>query len=408
MHDDEIRRQLMNYSRQYESVAAPPEDVIRRRLRRRQVRLAAITTSAATLVAVGAVAAAAAVLPAARHHGPTDKSRHTQKLGWQPAGPELPASAKPEAAPYVVSLGKGRLRGWSLTVLNWRTGAVLGHVRRPGGRCFDNVSGAADDRTFFLSVISCRAGSKINIYELRLSASGRPEPLIPINLPSFHPADTTYALSPDGTHLAYAAAVYKPNQLPNSSTITLYNLMTGTKRIWHGPGLVVTMAWAGDHNMAFELGWNGTAKPSIAVGLRLMNITVKSKSYTASRVLRRFGEGTPLAALAAVAPLPAAQGVLYGAPEIEVPGGHISKIVRYSARTGKPEFTFKPWVLIGRNYLWCDPLWTDGTGQHVLAACGSESSLYYLRIDGNRMRQVNLHFPLENGAQSANPYSFAF
>ena len=59
MHDDEIRRQLVNYSHQYESVTAPPADVIRQRLRRRQIKLATVAASAAAIVAVGAVAAAA-------------------------------------------------------------------------------------------------------------------------------------------------------------------------------------------------------------------------------------------------------------------------------------------------------------------------------------------------------------
>src|SRR6185437_3363281 len=124
MCDEEIRRQLMDYSRQFESVTAPPASVIRQRLRRRRVKAAVIATSAISMGAVGAVAAAAAALPAARHHGPATKTHHAQRspLGWKPAGPELPLNAKPEAAPYVVSLGKGRLRGWSLTVLNWRTG----------------------------------------------------------------------------------------------------------------------------------------------------------------------------------------------------------------------------------------------------------------------------------------------
>jgi hypothetical protein len=300
-----------------------------------------------------------------------------------------------------VSLGKGRLRGWSLTVVNWQTGAVLGHVRRPGGRCFGEVIGAADDRTFLLTAISCRAGIKTNVYELKLSAAGRPEPLIPIGLPKFRKANTTFALSPDGTHLAYASYLVSPHKPPNRSVITLYDLMTGTRRSWYGPGIVSSMAWAGDHTLVFGVFWNNhQTKPPIAMGVRLMNISVRGTSYVASRALKGFGNDSQ--------PLPAAQNVLYGTPEIMFHGSLSREIARISARTGEREFTFKPWLLIGRNYFWCDPLWTDGSGQHALAACGDQSSVHFLRIDGNRMRHVNLHIPLHEGDSSTNPYVFAF
>jgi hypothetical protein len=390
----------MDYSRQFESVTAPPASVIRQRLRRRRTRAAAIAGSTVSMVAVGAVTVAAAVLPAARHHGPSGKTHHTQKstLGWKPAGPELPANAKPEAAPYVVSLGKGRLRGWSLTVLNWHTGAVLGHVRRPGGRCFGEVSGAADDRTFLITTNSCGVPINSYVYELRLSASGRPEQLIPIGLPHFRKGNTTFALSPDGRHLAYAD--YNPgkrHEPPNSSTVIVYNLMTGAKRTWSGPGLTGAVAWAGDHTLAFTLSWNNHAtKPTIAMGVRLLNISARGKGYAASRALTAYDGGYPL---------PAARGVLFGIAEPGLNGVH-SEVVRYFARTGKREITFRPWLLIGSDYIWCDPLWTDGSGRHALAACGSP--VHYLRIDGNRIRQVNLHFQLQEIDTSMNAYYFAF
>jgi len=387
----------MDYSRQFESVTAPPASVIRQRLRRRRVKAAVIATSAISMGAVGAVAAAAAVLPAARHHGPATKTHHAQRspLGWKPAGPELPLNAKPEAAPYVVSLGKGRLRGWSLTVLNWRTGAVLGHVRRPGGRCFGEVSGAADDRTFLLTANSCGVPINTYVYELRLSASGRPEPLIPIALPNFRKPNTTLALSPGGRYLAYAA--FSPHNRPNKSTLIVYNLMNGTKRSWSGPGLAWTVAWTGGKTLVFDLSCNDhSTQPPIAMGVRLLNIGARVKSYVGSHALRAYDGGYPL---------PAAGSVLYGTA-LTGTSGVDSEIVRYSIHTGKREITFRPWLLIGHNYDWCDPLWTDGSGRHALAACGNP--VRYLRIDGNRMRQVNLHFPLQEIDTSMNAYYFAF
>ena len=242
---------------------------------------------------------------------------------------------------------------------------------------------------------------KTYVYELKALASGRPEPLIPIGLPKFRPANTTFALSPDGTYLAYASAVVKPHKLPNRSVITLYDLMSGTRRSWYGPGIVSSVAWAGDHKLAFGVFWNNhETKPPIAMGVRLMSISVRGTSYVASRVLTGpSNNGNPL---------PAGQNALYDTPEIMFGGSPSAEIARFSVRTGEREFTFKPWLLIGRNYFWCDPMWTDASGRHALAACGSQSSLHYLRIDGNRMRRIDLHLPLQEINPAMNVYYFAF
>ena len=176
--------------------------------------------------------------------------------------------------------------------------------------------------------------------------------------------------------------------------------MTGTRRSWYGPG-VSSVAWAGDHTLAFGVFWNNhETKPPIAMGVRLMSISVRELVMSASRVLTGpSNNGNPL---------PAAQNVLYGTPEIMFHGSLSREIARISARTGEREFTFKPWLLIGRNYFWCDPLWTDGSGQHALAACGDQSSVHFLRIDGNRMRRIDLHMPLHEINPAMNPYVFAF
>ncbi|HET7014200.1 MAG TPA: sigma-70 family RNA polymerase sigma factor [Streptosporangiaceae bacterium] len=333
-------------------------------------------------------------LVAARRRLAAEKST----LGWKLAGPELPLNAKPEAAPYVVSLGKGRLRGWSLTVLNWRTGAVLGHVPRPDGRCFGEVSGAADDRTFLVTTNSCGVPINMYVYELRLSASGRPEPLIPISLPNFRRGDTTLALSPGGRYLAYASfSQGKTHRIENKSSLIVYNLMNGTKRSWTGPGLAWSVAWTGNKTLVFDLSWNDhSTKPPIAMGVRLLSIEARVKSYVGSHALRAYDGGYPL---------PAAGSVLYGTALTGLSGVD-SEIVRYSIHSGKREITFRPWQLIGSNYNWCDPMWTDGSGRHALAACGSP--VHYLRIDGNRMRQVNLPIPIQDIDPAMNAYYFAF
>lgn len=388
----------MSYARQFNAVAVPSAEVIRRRLRRRRIRLAAVTGSVAGILAIGAAAATAA-LPAWRLARPADTA---SRLGWLPAGPELPADARPEAAPYLVTLGLGHRRGLRLAVHNWRTGAFLGQVRPPARRCFQQVLGASDDRTFLLTAQGCRLYIRTWFYELRLTRSGHPQPLIPVGLPLSLRYDSTFTLSPDGKHLAYAA--FANVRRPNRSTITVYDLISGAKRTWSGPGLVTTIAWAGDHSLDFSLAWNARTKPRFRPAVRLLDTTAAGSSLLASRLLPAFTDVYPAGTFND--PLPAAHGVIYGITGIIVEPNLWDEVARYSALKARPTEVFRPWLLIGHNYSWCDPLWTDGSGLHALAVCGTPN--HGLRIDGHRMRLVNLHFPVQEMTPSTNAYFFAF
>ena len=386
----------MQYSRQFGSVAAPPASQIRQRLRRRRIKLTAMAGAAAGMIAVGTVAALAATLPASRPGNPAHPAQKS-RLGWQPAGPELAANAPPEAVPFVVTVGVGRVRQHA-TVHNWRTGATLGQITAPGGRCFEQITGASDDRTFLLTAQSCSPpGPQAWFYELRLSASGHPEPLIPIGLPKSLKFDDILALSPDGTHLAFATVF--GGHRHNRSTVTVYDLTTGAKRTWSGVGWASGLAWAGDHRLLVPLAWNASTPAPPSVGLRLLDTAAPGSRLAGSRPLRAYENGDETL-------LPAAANVMY-APHSPTGNGALStQITRYSEHAGNREFTFRPPPLIGHAYTWCDPVWTDGSGRHALAVCGSPD--HGLRIDGDRMRQVSLHFHLPASQPALNPYFFAF
>lgn len=382
----------MRYSRQFSSVPAPPASQIRRRLRRRRIKLTAMAGAAAAMIAVGTAAALAATLPAARPGHPAQKS----KLGWQPAGPELPANAPPEAAPFVVTIGQGIARQQA-TVHGWQTGATLGQVTAPGGRCFEQITGASDDRTFFLTVQDCSAPARAWFYELRLSASGRPEPLIRIGLRKSVNEGDILALSPDGTHLASAPLSGGLNA--NKSTIVVYDLTTGTKRTWSGAGRALGPLWAGDHRLLFTLTWKGSTPAPSGFGLEMLDTSAPGNRLADARHPRAFDDG-------GYGPLPAAANVMY-APLYQ--GHHrplTHQFARYSELTGKREFVYNPSQPADHTYAFCDPVWTDASGRHALAVCGLPDQ--GLRIDGNRMRPVNLHFHLGGSEPPSNPYSFAF
>jgi hypothetical protein len=397
MSDEEIRRQLMGYSRQFEPAAVPPADVIQSRLRRRRIKLAAVTGSAAAMLAVSAVAAAAVIGPAANPTGPHRAA--VSPLGWLPAGRELPAHAGPQAAPYVVTLGLGRTRGRIAAVHDWRTGKFLGQLRPPDGRCFWQIMGASDDRTFLISVQGCYLFIRTWFYELRLTRSGHPEPLIPIRLPKFLNYSWNFALSPDGTHLAYVSMpVSVPRtRRPNKSTITIYDLMTGKRRSWYLSGLAAVGGWAGDRDLVISAEWNGRSPAPFKAGYRMLNTNAPGHRLLAARLIPAYDGGDPL---------PAASGVMYSTLSPIIDGSVWTEIARFSARTGRPEVIFRPSRLLGHEYSWCDPLWTDGSGAHALAVCGNPG--HDLRMDGDRMRSINLHFPVQFMQPSMNNYYFAF
>jgi len=376
-------------------------------MRRRRIRLAVVTGGAVAMLTVGAVVAVAAILPGGHLPGPSTGRHRVAKspLGWVPAARQLPASSSPQAWPFVVWLpGRGNNHGVHADVTNWVTGASLGQISPPGGRCFEQVMGAGDDRTFLLAAYHCNLAGRTRFYELRLTATGHPRPLIPISLPQSVASSSAWlALAPDGRHLAYAPAA--PGR-PNRAAITVIDLMTGKKRTWSGPGRVTTLGWAGSSTLDFGLAWNSATKATFQPAVRALDTTAAGRSLLASRVLPAFSDVHPADT---TSPLAGANGVSFGVTGLLVDHGHRlwNEIARYSALAAKPTAIFRPWPLIGHNYAWCDPVWTDASGMHALAVCGPPN--HGLQIDGKHMHVVALHFAVGNGAAPAsNVFYFAF
>jgi hypothetical protein len=358
------------------------------------------------MLTAGAVAAAA-ILPASHLARPSAAQHRAapSPLGWVPAGPQPPANSRPQAWPFVVWLpGQQNKHGVHAVVTDWVTGASLGQISPPGGKCFEQVMGAADDRTFLLAAYNCNLAGGAWFYELRLKASGHPTPLIPISLPrSVASSSAWLALAPDGRHLAYAPAA---RGRPNQASITVIDLMTGQKRIWSGAGRVTTLTWAGSSTLDFGLAWNSAARPTFQPAVRALDTTAAGRSLLAARVLPAFTDVHPADT---TSPLPGANGVSYGVTGLLVDHGHRlwNEIARHSALAARPTAIFRPWLLIGHNYAWCDPLWTDASGMHALAVCGPPN--YGLQIDGDHMHVVALHFAVGEGATpAANAFYFAF
>jgi hypothetical protein len=184
----------------------------------------------------------------------------------------------------------------------------------------------------------------------------------------------------------------------------VYDLMTGTNRTWSGPGRVTTIAWAGSHTVDFSLAWNAAARPPFQPAVRALDIAAAGRGLLSARLLPAFTDVYP--AYTGNDPLPAANGVSYGDTGIVVGAYRWNEIARYSAEDASPTAVFRPWPLIGHNYSWCDPLWTDGSGLHALAACGTP--IYGLQIDGGKLRVVSLHFPVDYMTPSVSGLFYAF
>ena len=160
----------------------------------------------------------------------------------------------------------------SVVVGDARTGKLLATIKPPTGGTFDGVTGAADDRTFVVSVrwLPNPAGGQRATYawDLLRLAPGTAHPVRLTRLPitdQLHDAVIHgLALSPDGRKLA---VMFMPNMTEGSApgpiTLRTYSVATGKAvRTWTGSqpdGLVcftcentVELSWLGSHTLAFS------------------------------------------------------------------------------------------------------------------------------------------------------------
>ena len=121
-------------------------------------------------------------------------------------------------------------------------------IAPPSCCSFQSVGAADDDRTF-VAAASHSTGTRF--YELRLSQTGQPEPLVPlsVSLPGYVRPDSV-ALSPDGRELA--AVVLRRNGPQVPYRISVIAMPTGRTRTWtwRGPPPQY-LAWSGDHHIDF-------------------------------------------------------------------------------------------------------------------------------------------------------------
>ena len=160
----------------------------------------------------------------------------------------------------------------SVIVGDARTGRLLTAIKPPTGGTFDGVTGAADDRTFVLSIrwLGSKVGAQQATYawDLLHLAPGTAHPVRLTRLPITDHLDDAVihgiAVSPDGRTLA---VMFMPDMIAGSApgpiTLRTYSVATGKAvRTWTGTrpdGLVcftcentVELSWLGSHTLAFS------------------------------------------------------------------------------------------------------------------------------------------------------------
>jgi hypothetical protein len=279
------------------------------------------------------------------------------------------ASAPTASAPFYLEAwqGTGPL---AVRVVNGFTGQVEAAI------------GAPADRTFLLCGTS-------QYYELRLGNDGKPQPLTaPAKIPvaarnTGSNGDPEFAVSP-GARLAAVTTA--------TGGIMVVSLVTGATRSWtipSGDGYASGLSWAGDRYVAFQF----TAQPgdSDAGGVRVLDTaSAATAALTASRLIisneRKLAGGISGVFNPVITPdgstVVAAAWTSF----------NVAELAEFSARTGKLLAVLIPAASMPGHGSPCQALWTDLSGAHIIAYCGTAGV-----VNGTRFTPVNLHIPNTSG-----------
>jgi hypothetical protein len=293
--------------------------------------------------------------------------------GWQPALP-VAADAPSSSAPYYVWYDGPT----GASVVNGFTGKTVAAFASPDGTQILGIAAAGDDRTFVLY-------TRRRFYELRLGCNGKPTWLVAVaGTPP--PAGTSFAVSPDARLVGYSTS---------TGGVMVVSLVTGATRSWaSGPGGSASdPSWAGDRYLAFQ--WQpSSSRGKAAAGIRLLDTRISTSRpvLAASRLI------------VAAAKLPAGLSGLFNpvitpdgskvvaAAWVGPTGNFTAEIAEFSARTGRRLAVLLPPARMPGHGFPCAPVWTDPSGAHLMASCGTAGV-----VNGARFTAVNLHLPDTSG-----------
>ena len=276
----------------------------------------------------------------------------------------------------------------AVEVINGFTGQVEATIaaphgagsREPGRPVWGPCGAAPDDRTFLL----CGARQ---YWELRLGDDGKPRSMT-------GPADIPVAARNTGNG-GPEFAVSADRRLAADITgtgIMVLSLVTGATRSWtipSGDGYPAGVSWAGDRYVAF--GFVSQSVDRDAGGVRVLDTSSAATAALAASRLVISNEGKLAGGITGVfnpVVTPDGSKVVVAAWT----GFNVAELAEFSAQTGRLLAVLMPAAHMPGSGNPCQVLWTDLSGAHLIAYCGTGGV-----VNGTRFTPVHLHVPNISG-----------
>jgi hypothetical protein len=303
------------------------------------------------------------------------------------------ASAPAASAPFYLGdyLEGGNTATPAVEVINGFTGHVEATIAAPHGAgslswargrpVWGPCGAAPDDRTFLL----CGASQ---YWELRLGDDGKPQSMT-------GPADIPVAARNTGNggpEFAVSADRRLAADITGTGGIMVLSLVTGATRSWTIPsadGYPTGVSWAGDRYVAF--GFVSQSVDSDAGGVRVLDTSSTATAALAASRLVISNEGKLAGGITGVFnPVVTPDGSKVVAAAWT--GFNVAELAEFSAQTGRLLAVLMPAAHMPGSGNPCQVLWTDLSGAHLIAYCGTGGV-----VNGTRFTPVNLHVPNTSG-----------
>ena len=288
--------------------------------------------------------------------------------------------------------------GWdTVSVVNGFTGQTLAAIAAPhwagsfpwvGHTSWYACGAAPDDRTFLL------CGTR-QYEEVRLGDGGKPQSTsAPADIPvaarnTGSNGDPEFAVSPGARFAAVTTA---------TGEIMVLSLVTGATRSWTipaGDGYPTGLSWAGERYLSFQFVPVSQSSDPGAGGVRVLDTqSAATAALTASRLVIS-NEGKLAGGITGVFnPVITPDGSKIVAAAWT--GFLVAELAEFNAQTGRLIAVLMPAAHMPGSGAPCQALWTDTSGAHLIAYCGTPGVL-----NGTHLTPAHLHVPDTSGTDFA-------
>jgi hypothetical protein len=307
-------------------------------------------------------------------------------LGWQPA-PPVAANAPAASAPFYLAAGTGTP---AVSVVNGFTGQTTATIAAPADA--KSYPWASDEPVWY--PCGATVGDRIFLlcdtdqyYELQLANDGKRQWLsgpesIPVAARNTGNGDPEFAVSPDGRLAA----------VTTGTGIMVVSPLAGTTRTWTIPstdGSASDLSWAGDRYLAFQ--FSSQPADRDAGGVRVLDTRSTATAALAASRLVISGERKLTGGITGLfnpVITPDGSKIVTAAWT----GFQVAEIAEFNARTGQLIAVLVPAASMPGHGSPCQVLWTDPSGAHLIAYCGTWGV-----VNGTQLTPTDLHVPDTSG-----------